>query len=55
MDKVDTTMAAVNEQRDLANEIADAISNPLYSDSTVDEVRTVPFFSALPPFLLLDA
>jgi len=28
MDKVDSTMASVNEQRDLAEEIAAAISNP---------------------------
>ncbi|KAH8830785.1 Snf7-domain-containing protein [Flagelloscypha sp. PMI_526] len=32
MDKVDATMNAVNEQRELANEIADTISNPIYGD-----------------------
>lgn len=38
MDKVDATMNAVNEQRELANEIADTISNPIYGDM-LDEVR----------------
>lgn len=37
MDKVDATMTSVNEQRELANEIADTISNPLYDP--MDEVR----------------
>jgi hypothetical protein len=39
MDKVDATMAAVNEQRELANEVAEAISNPLNAGIDVDEVR----------------
>ncbi|PPQ85872.1 hypothetical protein CVT26_004002 [Gymnopilus dilepis] len=30
LDKVDATMNAVNEQRELANEIAEALSNPIY-------------------------
>jgi len=38
MDKVDATMAAVNEQRELANEIAEAISNPVYGGADMDEV-----------------
>jgi hypothetical protein len=38
MDKVDATMATVNEQRDLANEIADTISNPMYGNADIDEV-----------------
>jgi hypothetical protein len=38
MDKVDATMNKVNEQRELANEIADAISNPMYSGADIDEV-----------------
>ncbi|KAF9462594.1 Snf7-domain-containing protein [Collybia nuda] len=38
MDKVDATMATVNEQRDLANEIAETISNPLYGSPDIDEV-----------------
>jgi len=37
MDKVDATMNAVNEQRELANEIAEALSNPIYSGVDVDE------------------
>ncbi|KIM90724.1 hypothetical protein PILCRDRAFT_811187 [Piloderma croceum F 1598] len=37
MDKVDATMNKVNEQRELANEIADAISNPMYSGADIDE------------------
>jgi len=36
MDKVDATMASVNEQRELANEISETIANPLY-DANVDE------------------
>ena len=38
MDKVDATMASVNEQRDLANEIAEAISNPTSTGFDLDEV-----------------
>lgn len=38
MDKVDATMAAVNEQRELANEIGETIANPIYGDTNVDEV-----------------
>lgn len=37
MDKVDATMSAINEQRDLANEISDMISNPLNAGFTIDE------------------
>lgn len=37
MDKVDATMAAVNEQRELANEIGETIANPIYGDTNVDE------------------
>lgn len=37
MDKVDATMSAVNEQRELANEIAETISGPLYTPE-YDEV-----------------
>jgi charged multivesicular body protein 4 len=37
MDKVDATMASVNEQRELANEISETIANPIY-DANVDEV-----------------
>jgi len=40
MDKVDQTMAAVNEQRELANEIAETIASPLYhTDIDEDELR----------------
>lgn len=38
MDKVDATMATVNEQRDLANEIAETISNPMYGNADIDDV-----------------
>ncbi|KAF8192554.1 Snf7-domain-containing protein [Pholiota molesta] len=37
MDKVDATMAAMNEQRDLANEIAEVVANPMYSGVDVDD------------------
>lgn len=36
LDKVDTTINALNEQRELANEIAEAIANPVNLD--IDEV-----------------
>lgn len=40
MDKVDATIASVNEQRELANEIADAISNPMgQPELDEDELR----------------
>jgi charged multivesicular body protein 4 len=40
MDKVDATMSAVNEQRELANEVAEAISNPMGSiDVDEDELK----------------
>jgi hypothetical protein len=41
MDKVDATMNKVNEQRELANDIADAISNPMNSGFEIDEVGVV--------------
>jgi len=37
MNKVDATMNAVNEQRELANEISEALSNPIYSGVDLDE------------------
>lgn len=37
VDKADATMAAVNEQRDVANEIAEIISNPIYGNQDLDE------------------
>ncbi|KAJ2931580.1 hypothetical protein H1R20_g5433, partial [Candolleomyces eurysporus] len=37
MDKVDETMASIQEQRDIANEIADAISNPANMGLELDE------------------
>jgi hypothetical protein len=40
MDKVDATMATVNEQRELANEIAETISGPMYTPE-YDEVGLV--------------
>jgi hypothetical protein len=48
MDKVDATMATVNEQRELANEVAEAISNPMYGNTDVDEVSTLPLFHIFP-------
>lgn len=38
MDKVDSTMAKIAEQRDIANEIADAISDPS-GHNALDEVN----------------
>ncbi|KAH7105348.1 late endosome to vacuole transport-related protein [Auriculariales sp. MPI-PUGE-AT-0066] len=37
IDKVDTTMEAINAQRELANEISEAISNPINSGQDIDE------------------
>ncbi|KAF8529202.1 late endosome to vacuole transport-related protein [Hysterangium stoloniferum] len=37
IDKVDTTMEAINEQRQIANEISDAISNPMANGMEIDE------------------
>jgi len=37
IDKVDSTMNAVNEQRELANEIAEALGNPLNAGIDLDE------------------
>jgi len=37
MDKVDAEMAAIQEQRELANEIAEAISNPMNAGFDLDE------------------
>ena len=37
MDKVDATMAAINEQRELADDIAETIAHPL-SMPDIDEV-----------------
>jgi charged multivesicular body protein 4 len=42
-DKVDATMASINEQREIANEISDAISNPLNAGIDLDEV-TISLF-----------
>lgn len=36
-------MNAMTEQRELANEIAEVVANPMYSGVDVDEVRT-PYF-----------
>jgi hypothetical protein len=40
MDKVDATMNSINEQRDLANEISNLISDPINAGLNFDEVRT---------------
>ena len=45
MDKVDATMAAVNEQRELANEIADTIATPLYT-TEIDDVCSSRAYSS---------
>jgi len=37
IDKVDATMNSINEQRDIANEIAEAISNPANAGLQIDE------------------
>ncbi|KAI0307245.1 vacuolar-sorting protein SNF7 [Multifurca ochricompacta] len=37
IDKVDATMNAINEQREIANEISDMISNPMNSGVDLDE------------------
>ncbi|KAA1466763.1 vacuolar-sorting protein SNF7 [Dentipellis sp. KUC8613] len=37
IDTVDATMNAINEQRELANEISEAISNPAYAGIDIDE------------------
>ncbi|KAG6855140.1 hypothetical protein C0991_006069 [Blastosporella zonata] len=37
IDKVDATMAAVNEQRELANDIAASLANPLFGDQLDDD------------------
>jgi len=37
MDQVDSTMAAISEQREIANEISEAISNPLNAGIDLDE------------------
>lgn len=50
MDKVDATMTTVNEQRELANEIAETISGPLYTPE-YDEVGFVLIFVELPDVL----
>jgi charged multivesicular body protein 4A/B len=39
MDKVDATMTAINEQREIANEISELISNPVNAGLDLDEVR----------------
>ena len=45
MDKLDATMAAVNEQRELANEIADTIATPLYT-TEIDDVCSPQAYSS---------
>ena len=47
MDKVDATMAAVNEQRELANEVAEAISNPMSGTMDIDEVSAATLINCL--------
>ncbi|KAH9482973.1 ESCRT-III subunit protein snf7 [Psilocybe cubensis] len=37
IDKVDATMNQVNEQRELANDIAEALANPMYTGIDLDE------------------
>lgn len=41
IDKVDAMMNSINEQRDVANEISDAISNTANLNLDIDEVRYV--------------
>lgn len=46
IDKVDATMAAVNEQRELANEIAETIATPLYTNE-IDDVCSQTYSSSI--------
>jgi len=39
MDKLDSTISEMNEQRELANEIAETLGNPLNAGMDLDEVR----------------
>jgi charged multivesicular body protein 4A/B len=39
LNKVDETMEAINAQREIANEISEAISNPVGAGIDIDEVR----------------
>ena len=39
IDKVDATIEAINAQREIANEISEAISNPMGAGIDIDEVR----------------
>jgi len=39
IDKVDATMTAINEQRDISNEISEAISSTTGLGLEIDEVR----------------
>jgi hypothetical protein len=41
IDKVDATMNSINEQREIANEISEAISNTGNLGLEIDEVRYV--------------
>jgi charged multivesicular body protein 4 len=41
LDKVDATMNSINEQRDIANEISNMISDPTNAGFNIDEVRAV--------------
>jgi hypothetical protein len=52
MDKVDATMATVNEQRELANEIAETISGPMYTEQ-YDEVGLVLYYVEFPDVLIV--
>jgi hypothetical protein len=36
-------MNKVNEQRELANEIAEALSNPMYGSADIDEVSSAVY------------
>jgi charged multivesicular body protein 4A/B len=46
IDKVDATMASIQEQTQVANEISEAISNPMYgAGEQIDEVRGSDLFA----------
>ena len=45
MDKVDTTIALLNEQRELATEIAETIATPLYT-TEIDDVCSSRAYSS---------
>ena len=52
IDKVDTTMADIQEQTQLANEVSEAISTNTYAGVDIDEVCHYPFTCPMVPSYL---